>query len=350
MTSSPSVREVLVPPLVLCAAMVLCAFVASEFADVSWKFLFLPYFSTSLAITFVSLLLSVFWWVLQMARVRADEPLRIVKDKLHERAAFLILPGLVLPLFLVSFTVAKTAIPFVVGYSWDPFLAHADRVIFGDDAWRIAHHWLGDGSARALEWFYCAVWGIGLFFVMALIPLNASAKFTGRFYTAMMMTWLVGGFGLAYLLSSTGPVFAHLVNSDAGDQFTRMRVVIDSTLSPFGPIRAGQDYLASQLHSHVAVKGGGISAMPSMHVAAPSICVLASRGTRWLIPSSLFWVIIFIGSGYFGYHYWLDGVVAGAVAAAAWAIAKQIVPASAQFSMLRHEIEPACAAREAEAG
>lgn len=329
MNSRISVREVYFAPLILCSAMVLCAFIAGKLADVSWRYLFIPYFTTALAITFVSLLLSIFWWVLQLARLQADAPLRTVKEKLRERAVYLLLPGVILPLFLVSFTVAKTAIPLLVGYSWDPFFARADRLIFGDDAWRIAYHWLGTEAERPLEWFYCVAWGIGLFFVMALVPLNSSPKFTGKFYTAMLAIWLIGGFVLAYVFSSAGPVFAHLVNSDAGDQFADLRAVLNSNLTPQGPIRGTQVYLASALHTHIAVKGGGISAMPSMHIAAPSICVLAAWRTRWLIPAILFWIIIFVGSAYFGYHYWVDGLAAALLAVLAWAFAEKMSGKSA---------------------
>jgi hypothetical protein len=319
------VRETLLPPLLLGGAMVLCAIVTGQLADVSSKQLLVPYFLTSLSITLVSLLLTIFWWVLQLSRVRADAPLRIVKEKLRERAPYLLLPGVIFPLFLASFTGTKTAIPFLVGYTWDHFWAEADRLIFRDDVWRIAHHWLGNGATRPLEWFYVVVWGLGLIFVMALVPVNASARFTGKFYTAMMATWLLGGFVLAYLFSAAGPVFAHLVSTNSADQFVDLRAVLNATLKPHGPIWTTQLYLPNALHSHMAVRGGGISAMPSMHLGAASIYVLGARRTCWLIPSVLLWVTTFVASGYFGYHYWIDGIVAAGVAVVCWAAAERVL-------------------------
>lgn len=328
MTDRISVREVFFAPLLLTTAMVVGSLITAELAGMTTNALFVPYFGAAISITFFALLLTMFWWVVQLARSGADKPLPALMSSLRERAVYLLLPAVILPLFLVSFTVAKTAIPLLVGYGWDPFLARADRFVFGDDAWRITHHWLGNGPVGLLQWFYCVVWGIGLFFVMALVPLNAAPRFTARFYTAMMIIWLVGGFILAYVFSSAGPVFAHLVNSDPSDQFADLRTVLDSTLSPGGPIRGTQTYLASAVNTHVAIKGGGISAMPSMHVAAPSICVLAARRTPWLVPAILFWIVIFVGSAYFGYHYWLDGVASAALALPAWGLAKVIVPSS----------------------
>ena len=322
--SSSRIREVYFAPLMLCSAMVGCALIAAQLAGVSSRLLFVPYFSSSLAITFVSLLLTIFWWAFRLARHGADAPLRKIGKNLEERAVYLFLPAAVFPLFLVSFTTVKTAIPFLVGYSWDPFWAQADRLLFGDDGWRIAQHWFGRGSAVWLEWFYSVGWGLTLIFVMALVPLNAAPRFAGKFYVAMMATWLVAGVALAYLFSAAGPVFTQVVNSDRADQFIDLHRFLNANLAQESPIRLSQQYLASALHSHVAVKGGGISAMASVHLGAASIYVLGARRTLWFVPSILFWIVIFVCSAYFGYHYWIDGIVAALVAAACWIVAERM--------------------------
>jgi hypothetical protein len=305
--------------------MLLCALVTDELAEVSASSLYAPYLLTSLAITFFSLLLSIFWWVTQLAREGAEAPLRTVKERVLERLPYLLLPAVVFPLFLAAFTATKTAIPFLVGYSWDPFWAAADRSLFGDDAWHIVHRLLGSGAVVPLEWFYTMAWGVTLIFVMALVPLNARPAFVARFYSAMMATWLVGGVGIAYLFSAAGPVFAHLATSGSRDQFPDLQAFLAASLPPDSPMRLTQQYLATALHSHVAVKGGGISAMPSMHLGAASIYVIAARRTRWFVPAVLFWTVIFISSGYFGYHYWVDGLVAFGVAGGCWILATRVL-------------------------
>ena len=64
--------------------------------------------------------------------------------------------------------------------------------------------------------------------------------------------------------------------------------------------------------------------MASVHLGAASIYVLSARRTLWFIPSILFWIVIFVCSAYFGYHYWIDGIVAVLVAAACWIVAERI--------------------------
>lgn len=329
--SQPRDSRLLLPPLLLCGAMLLCAIVTSTLADVSWKLLVVPYFLLSIATAFISVLVSVFCWVFQLALIKAEAPLQTVRERLRERAVYLLLPALGLPLFLASFTTTKTAIPFLVGYSWDPFWAEADRLIFGEDAWRIAFHWLDSGAVRPLEWFYSVGWGLSFISVMAL-PLNASARFTSKFYCAMMMTWLLGGVALAYLFSAAGPVFAHVAGPVGPDEFADLRAVLNSILPPDSPVRVTESYLASSLRSHTAVKGGGISAMPSMHLGTATIYVLAARRTWWLIPAILFWLIIFVASAYFGYHYWVDGIVAAAVAWFCWRASQLFFASEFRFS------------------
>ena len=65
---------------------------------------------------------------------------------------------------------------------------------------------------------------------------------------------------------------------------------------------------------HDVAMGSGISAMPSMHVALATLFALVGwRTNRWVgIATTLFAVIIQIGSVHLGWHYAIDGY-AGAV-------------------------------------
>src|SRR4030095_17011749 len=166
-----------------------------------------------------------------------------VIDAVRERLPFLVLPALVFPLFLAGFTGAKVAIPHMVGFRWDFFWADLDRLIFGDDAWRITHKIFGRWTMPAWEWVYTVGWGFALAFSKALTALYLPRRLLAVFYTAMMGTWLFGGWLLAYCFSAAGPVFVHLVDPTSADRFAALRTELALSLSPHGAVREAQTYL-----------------------------------------------------------------------------------------------------------
>lgn len=310
-------RDPLFLPGLICLAMITAAAAVAGAASIDVRELFVPYFSTAAAISLLSVLLFIFIEVVKLAAARADEPIAAIKSRLRDRAPLLLLPAVILPAFLIGYTAAKTAIPFLVGYSWDAFWANADRLLFGDDVWHLTRRFLGSSNSPLWEWFYTAAWG-GVFFITAnAVALYGRKRLVGTYFAAMFATWLIGGCVLAYAFSAAGPAFANLFDPSLNARFLPLRQALAGSLGN-GPIGFTQHYLANAVNDRVAVKGGGISAMPSMHLGSASVYVLAARGTRWLLPAILFWIVIFIGSGYFGYHYWVDGIVAAFVAAACW--------------------------------
>ena len=304
-------------PLVLASLMLLAGIATARLADLSIGQLALPYFSSAGACTLLTLLVAIFAEVVRLGRHNAPDPYQKVRERFLGRLPLLALPALAFPAFLVGFTAAKSAIPFLVGYSWDGFWADVDLFIFRTDPWRLTHWLFGSGSLWFWQWFYAVGWGAAFYFSAAAIPLYGSRRFVSTFFATVFSTWLIGGFFLAYWFSAAGPVFAQMFDPSLTARFAPLRAELGAKLAG-GPIGLTQNYLAGAVHSHVAVMGGGISAMPSMHLATAAIYVIAARGTKWLGPCVLFWLIIFIGSAYFGYHYWIDGFAGTAVAYICW--------------------------------
>jgi hypothetical protein len=316
-------RDVLMIPAVLAGIMAIIGAACSYASGVDGRGLIISYFLTAFGVTVTTILIYLFIGVLQLFRDRPDRPLQLVANRLRGREPFLVLPLLVFPLFLCGFTTAKTAIFFLVGYRWDAFWATADRSIFGDDAWRIAHHLLGSWSMPAWEWLYTIGWGAVLVFCKSGIVLYASPRRIAVFYTAMLSTWLLGGWLTAYAFSAAGPIFAPLVDSSLAANFEPIGNLLGATLPDTSAVRATQHYLTTNIHTYKAVNGGGVSAFPSMHLGAASIYVLAAWKTRWMWPAILFWGLIFVGSAYFGYHYWVDGLAAASIALVCWLAAEK---------------------------
>jgi hypothetical protein len=91
-----------------------------------------------------------------------------------------------------------------------------------------------------------------------------------------------------------------------------------------------QHYLRQAHEIPIAARGGGISAMPSMHLAVAMLFVIIAWRTAWRVPAMAFWTVIWVGSVHFGYHYAWDGIIGSAIAWGCWkATAPMVSPVPA---------------------
>jgi hypothetical protein len=319
-----SAKRALVAPALLTGIMLVVAFAISLSTGVEGSRVFAPYVGTWAAVTLLSVLAWIFVEIARLAPTRAERPLQTVARRLGQPCSLALLPAVIFPLFLGGYTWAKVSIPFAVGYGWEEYWADADRLIFGDDAWRLLHAVFPQSLASAWTFFYAVVWGFALVLSGTLVAAFASRRFTATFFTAMMFSWLLGGIVMAYAISAAGPVFAHLADPNLDGRFLPLRAELQRLLGEDDLVMKTQRYLAARMNLKVALKGGGISAMPSMHIATATILVLAALKTRWLSLALLFWVMTFLGSVYLGYHYAVDAPVAALVAAICWKMARRI--------------------------
>lgn len=252
------------------------------------------------------------------ARLQEPNPARALAERLRDRLLLLALPTMILPLFLASYTINKTGIAFLVGFSWDEVWANVDVAVFGVDPWRITHALIGPIGTRFLEFVYAIGWGLAFAFTAPMVALYGSVRFVGRFYMSLMLTWLVGGNLLAYLFASAGPVLAQHSSPSLAARFAPLRQTLDQLLPHDSLIRGTQDYLNASIHQPFVIMGGGISAMPSMHVATVVIYALAARGTRLFWPAVGFAGLILVGSVHLGFHYACDALGGGIVAWLSW--------------------------------
>jgi hypothetical protein len=197
-------------------------------------------------------------------------------------------------------------------------------MIFGTDAWRLTHAVIPGAAGSAWTFYYAVIWGFVLVFSGALTAVFASRRQTAIFSTAMMMSWLFGGIGFAYAASAAGPVFAHLVDPEMGVRFEPLRVQLHSMLGDQDLVLRTQRYLAQGMNYRIAMKGGGVSAMPSMHIATATVIVMAALRSKWLPLAVLFLLLTFVGSVHLGYHYAVDAPVASIIAILCWFAARRI--------------------------
>jgi membrane-associated phospholipid phosphatase len=138
-----------------------------------------------------------------------------------------------------------------------------------------------------------------------------------------MLSWLVGGIVMAFSISAAGPIFAPLTDPELAPRFAPLKAQLLRLLGEDDLVMKSQRYLAAGMTSRIALKGGGVSAMPSMHMATATLLVIAAWRTRWLWLALLFWSLTFFGSVYLGYHYAVDAPVAAVVAALCWFIVRK---------------------------
>ena len=342
-----STSQALGIPAALTLLTLAIAAVISLQTGVSASRLFMPYLGAWAACTLLSVLIWIFVQIVILFPSRAEDPIRKVAARLHEPLKLAPLPAVIFPLFLGGYTWAKSSIPFSVGYGWEGTWANLDRVIFKMDAWRWAHALMPDFMAPAWSFYYAMVWGFALVFSGTLVAAFACRRFTATFFTALILSWLIGGMGMAYAMSAAGPVFAHLADPEMGVRFAPLQAELHRLLPVNDLVLQSQRYLEAGVAVKVAVKGGGVSAMPSMHMATATILICAAWRTKWLPLALLFWALTFFGSIYLGYHYAVDAPIAAAVALLCWLASGKIFGTADPCRSSEWEAQPSNAASTA---
>lgn len=204
----------------------------------------------------------------------------------------------------------KTMMPLVAGFWADPALAELEATLFGGDLWRLTHM-LPDWASALLDRTY-VTWAPVKFAVLFALLLAPASAAKGRLMLTYFLMVAAAALG-QYLAPSGGPIFYELIGH--GDRFAEM---------PIEPWAAAtRDFLWADYLRGGGQLGGGISAMPSLHVAIAAWCalVLQSYWPRIAFIGWIYTALIFVGSVHLGWHYALDGIVSFCLLIIAYSIA-----------------------------
>jgi hypothetical protein len=237
------------------------------------------------------------------------------RQKLRERLVLGLPMLVVLPVFFSLFSSMKTLIPLIHPFSWDSRLERIDRWLHGGRApWEWLQPLLGSDAATTIVNFFYNAW---LFIMLTVVCWQAFSAhhrvLRMQFLLCFVLTWSLLGTVLATLFASAGPCFygrlpgyadayAPLMHSlqDIAQRVPVWSLSVQEMLWE-GYTTAGNTPLA----------GGGISAMPSLHIATTlMMALLGWRLSRGLgVALTLLLVLIFAGSICLGWHYAIDGYV-----------------------------------------
>ena len=204
----------------------------------------------------------------------------------------------------------KVMLPLSVGFWADPALANVDHALFQAEPWRVANAVFG-WATPAMDRIY-ASWAPVKFAILCGVVLAPQSQLKTRALISYFLFGAACSF-LQYALPSAGPVFFAALGH--GDRFSALQV------QPW--VETARDYLWRDYLEAGGHIGSGISAMPSVHVAAGLWIALVVRAyfPRLQLLGFAYFGAIFIGSVLLGWHYAVDGIASCAITMAAWQVA-----------------------------
>lgn len=246
-----------------------------------------------------------------------------------QRSAHIAIPLILLPLFSSAFSSYKSAITAIEPFWLDVSLWQLDRWLhFGTDPWRLLQPILGTPAVTsAISYLYNLWFPLLYVFMYVMIFKAGDLQLRMRYLLTFASLWIVVGSLMATGLSSAGPCYFDLVTGQPSPYAPLMAYLREANESFRVWALDGQAYLWDAYSSAELATGGGISAMPSMHVAIAVLQGLAG----WQLDKRLgailgaYALVIMAGSVHLGWHYAVDGYVSAVCALLLWLAAGRFV-------------------------
>lgn len=243
-------------------------------------------------------------------------------------AGFLIIIFL-LPLFKSAFASYKQTIPLLHDFHWDIALMRLDYVLhFGHHPWRLLEPILShEKILRAIDILYM-MWFLFLFLFCLWMAWTRRRRLRTHFFMSTMLVWSLLGSGLGTIFSSAGPCYYSKVTSTSENPFASLFSRL-SEMHHHSFLWAMKNQFAiwQAKEDNIWLPFGGISAMPSIHLAMATIFVMLAFNVHKSlgIVSIGYLVLMQVGSVILGWHYAVDGYIGIILAFLIWKIIGRVL-------------------------
>jgi hypothetical protein len=231
-----------------------------------------------------------------------------------ERVAAVVPVFALFPFFGSAFSYFRIYIPSFRPFSWDPTLAEWDRWLHGGiHPWEWLQPVLGHPYITTIINGFYHLWFAAMFGVILWQMGSLSRpRLRMQFFLTFVLLWALLGNIAATLLSSAGPVYYGRV-THLDDPFAPLMDYLRAAneVTPVWALNVQELLWTSYTENGLAIIGG-MTAMPSMHIATSTAFMLVALATNRRLGYlfAAFAVLMQIGSVHLGWHYAIDGYVA----------------------------------------
>jgi membrane-associated phospholipid phosphatase len=241
----------------------------------------------------------------------------------------------IMPVFISAFASYKQSIPLIYPFNWDYSLMRLDYILhFGHHPWRLLEPILSMPTLVRITDVIYMTWFYVLFVSCLWMGWTTQRHLRLCYLISTLLVWILLGSVLGTIFSSAGPCYYSKVVSALDDPYApQIR-----RLSEISELRIqnNQKVLDASYNQaglwELKISGswspfGGISAMPSIHLAMAALfACLAFELRRWLGWMFVcYTALIFIGSIVLGWHYAVDGYAGVILAILIWLLVKRFV-------------------------
>jgi hypothetical protein len=233
------------------------------------------------------------------------------------------------PLFVSAFASFKQTIPLIHHFSWDVPLMRFDYFLhFGHHPWSLLKPILDfPWAIRFIDSMYM-LWFIFLVIFCLWMAWTKRRHLRLCFIISTLLVWSLVGSFLGTVFSSAGPCYYSQVVLTDNDPFAPLmsKLAAINQEAPLWAIKNQVGLWEAKLHG-TWLPFGGISAMPSVHLAMATLfTLLAFEVHKWLgVFFSGYTLIMQIGSVILGWHYAVDGYAGVVLACMIWYVVRRTI-------------------------